>query len=74
MMPIKNNFTANLSNAGSKVTTDDVNALRKALITVLNETFCEQLVAIAQNKSATDKGFVEALLQRIKRLVQFSRT
>lgn len=57
--------------AGWKVTSEEVATLKKTLITVFNETFCKQLIATTQDQSTTDKSFVEALLRRIKRLIQF---
>lgn len=52
-------------------------ALKKTLIGIFNETFCKQLLATGQGHGgssdarASDKGFIEALLRRIKRLIQF---
>ncbi|XP_037026300.1 nuclear pore complex protein Nup205 [Bradysia coprophila] len=57
--------------AGWKITSDDIAVLRKSLIQVFNETFCQRLVAMEQNDSVSCKGFVEALLRRIKRLITF---
>lgn len=56
---------------GWKVSADDMGALKKALVSVITETFCKQLVNTAQDTAATDRGFLEALLRRIKRLIQF---
>lgn len=70
-MPLANHSI--VSYANSKISSEDVNTLKKTLVKLLSETFCEQIVAIGQNKSGTNKGFVEALLQRIKRLVQLNR-
>lgn len=57
---------------GWKITAEDVATLKKSLIAVFNETFCKQLLATAQDHArASDKGFIEALLRRIKRLIQF---
>lgn len=57
--------------AGWKVASNDVGILKKNLITVFNETFCKQLISTTQDQTSTDKSFVEALLRRIKRLIQF---
>lgn len=57
--------------AGWRVTADEVSVLKKNLITVFNETFCQQLIATTQDQTLTDKSFAEALLRRIKRLIQF---
>lgn len=57
--------------AGWKVTSEDVSALKKTLVQVFTETFCKQLIATTQDQTSTDKSFVEALLRRIKHLIQF---
>lgn len=57
--------------AGWKVTAEDVSILKKTLVQVFTETFCKQLMATTQDQSSTDKSFVEALLRRIKHLIQF---
>lgn len=57
--------------AGWKVTIEDVSTLKKTLIQVLTETFCKQLIATTQEQTTSDKSFVEALLRRLKRLIQF---
>lgn len=57
--------------AGWKVTAEDVSVLKKTLVQVFTETFCKQLIATTQDQTSTDKSFVEALLRRIKHLIQF---
>lgn len=57
--------------AGWKITSDDVSLLKTNLISVLNEKFCKQLMLTTQDQSTTDKGFTDALIRRIKRLIQF---
>lgn len=57
--------------AGWKVTANDVSTLKKTLVQVFTETFCKQLIATTQDQTSTDKSFVEALLRRIKHLIQF---
>lgn len=57
--------------AGWKVTSEDVGVLKKTLVQVFTETFCKQLIATTQDQTSTDKSFVEALLRRIKHLIQF---
>lgn len=57
--------------AGWKVTAEDVSGLKKTLVQVFTETFCKQLIATTQDQTSTDKSFVEALLRRIKHLIQF---
>ncbi|EAT37498.1 AAEL010526-PA [Aedes aegypti] len=68
------NYLSSQTEVGWKITADDVAALKKTLIAIFNETFCKQLLATGQQASdarASDKGFIEALLRRIKRLIQF---
>lgn len=79
--------------AGWKAMSEDIVVLKKHLISVFNETFCNQLVATtqvstrgevgereeyslycyftSQDQTTTEKSFVESLLRRIKRLIQF---
>lgn len=57
--------------AGWKVTADDVSILKKNLVQVFTETFSKQLIATTQDQTSNDKSFVEALLRRIKHLIQF---
>lgn len=57
--------------AGWKISADDVSSLKKNLVQVFTETFSKQLIATTQDHSSTDKSFVEALLRRIKHLIQF---
>lgn len=57
--------------AGWRAMSEDIVVLKKHLISVFNETFCNQLVATTQDQSSTEKSFVESLLRRIKRLIQF---
>lgn len=64
-------FVTSATEAGWKVTAEDVSVLKKTLIQVFTETFSKQLIATTQDQSATDKSFVEALLRRIKHLIQF---
>lgn len=56
---------------GWKVGMDEVSGLKENLVTVITENFCKQLVNTTSECSVSDKGFVEALLRRIKRLIQF---
>ncbi|XP_044732734.1 nuclear pore complex protein Nup205 [Chrysoperla carnea] len=54
-----------------KVTANDVYNLKQNLVGVFNETFSKKLVATAQEQTEANRGFIEALLRRIKRLIQF---
>ncbi|XP_055616153.1 nuclear pore complex protein Nup205 [Toxorhynchites rutilus septentrionalis] len=66
------NYLSSQTEVGWKITAEDVAALKKTLIGVFNETFCKQLVSTVPDQTRTsDKGFIEALLRRIKRLIQF---
>lgn len=57
--------------ATSRATGDEIAKLKQNLVTIFNETFSKQLLATAQEQTASEKGFIDALLRRIKRLIQF---
>lgn len=57
---------------GWRVTADDVKQLKTALVSVITETFSKQLLNTASDQSTNEKGFIEALLRRTKRLIQFA--
>lgn len=57
--------------SGGKVSAEDMATLKKALVGVFNETFSKQLLATTQDQTNAEQGFVDALLRRIKRLIQF---
>nr|CAD7615802.1 unnamed protein product [Timema genevievae] len=50
---------------------EDISALKQGLVTVFNDNFSKKLLDIAQNDTSVKRGFIEALLRRIKRLIQF---
>jgi nuclear pore complex protein Nup205 len=56
---------------GSRVSNEEIAKLKQSLVVIFNETFSKQLLATTQDQTASDKGFVDALLRRVKRLVQF---
>ncbi|GAB0093387.1 Nuclear pore complex protein Nup205 [Sergentomyia squamirostris] len=62
---------ATASEAGWKVTSENIAALKRSLISVLTEDFCNQIIAMGSDQSSAEKTFPDALLRRIKRLVQF---
>ncbi|RZF40837.1 hypothetical protein LSTR_LSTR003347 [Laodelphax striatellus] len=53
------------------VSVNEINNLKQGLISILNDSFCKNLVETTDEQTATDKGFIEALLRRIKKLIQF---
>jgi nuclear pore complex protein Nup205 len=57
--------------AASRATSDEIAKLKQNLVTIFNETFSKQLLSTSQDQTATEKGFIDALLRRIKRLIQF---
>ena len=59
------------SYGNAKVTSEEIAKLKQNLVAIFNETFSKQLLATTQDQSTSDKGFVDALLRRIKRLIQF---
>lgn len=66
-----NGFTGNDIGSTGRVTGEEIAKLKQSLVTIFNETFSKQLLATTQDNVANDKGFVDALLRRIKRLIQF---
>uniref|UniRef100_T1HVP0 Uncharacterized protein n=1 Tax=Rhodnius prolixus TaxID=13249 RepID=T1HVP0_RHOPR len=56
------------------VTADDLSHLKQGLLSVFNEAFCKSLLSIVKDMQRKDKGFIEALLTRIKKLIQFVPT
>lgn len=53
------------------VTSQDISVLKVGLVSIFNDNFSKKLIATKDNASNSDKGFVTALLRRIKRLIQF---
>lgn len=53
------------------VTCDDLNHLKQGLLSVFSDTFSKTLISIVKDMEPKDKGFLEALLRRIKKLIQF---
>ncbi|KAG5873933.1 hypothetical protein JTB14_014533 [Gonioctena quinquepunctata] len=62
---------ASATEATWKVSTDVLSSLKQGLISLFNDSFTKQLLETAQDRSESDRNFVEALLRKIKRLVQF---
>ncbi|KAJ8957101.1 hypothetical protein NQ318_007316 [Aromia moschata] len=62
---------ASASEATWKVSTDAISNLKQGLVSLFNDSFSKQLQETAQDRTELDKGFVEILLRKIKRLVQF---
>ncbi|KAF7266032.1 hypothetical protein GWI33_020609 [Rhynchophorus ferrugineus] len=54
-----------------KVSTEVISNLKQGLVSLFNDSFSKQLLETAQDRSESDRGFVEALLRKIKRLIQF---
>ncbi|XP_018324440.1 nuclear pore complex protein Nup205 [Agrilus planipennis] len=54
-----------------KCSLEDISSLKHNLYSVLNDSFCRQLLDTAQESSELDKSFLEVLLRKIKRLIQF---
>ncbi|KAL1463251.1 hypothetical protein WDU94_015018 [Cyamophila willieti] len=72
-----NKTSSKFSNSTLSETAWDVNAdrlqrVREDLVTVFNETFSTRLVKTAETEK--DSNYVEALLRRIKKLIQFAPT
>uniref|UniRef100_A0A1A9Z711 Nuclear pore complex protein Nup205 n=1 Tax=Glossina pallidipes TaxID=7398 RepID=A0A1A9Z711_GLOPL len=60
------------STTGIKVTRAGFLSLRKTLVSVFNERFSKQLCAAIEHTNEKDVGFNNALLRRIKSLIQFA--
>ncbi|XP_045464322.1 nuclear pore complex protein Nup205 [Harmonia axyridis] len=54
-----------------KVSTDDISNLKQGLVSIFNDSFTKQLLETLQDLPESDKGLAEALLRKIKRLIQF---
>lgn len=76
MVGINEQFNTNATLASNteaswKVTTDDLSALKQDLVSIFNDSFCSQLIETTERSTEADKGLLETLLRKIKRLVQF---
>ncbi|CAG2065863.1 unnamed protein product [Timema podura] len=69
--PVVSGYATPLTESAWKVTMEDISALKQGLVTVFNDNFSKKLLDIAQNDTSVKRGFIEALLRRIKRLIQF---
>ncbi|XP_046996965.1 nuclear pore complex protein Nup205 [Schistocerca americana] len=61
-----------LSEMSWQISADDVSNLKQSLVSVFNDSFSKQLIETKKDHSAIERGFVEAMLRRIKRLIQFA--
>ncbi|KAL1493157.1 hypothetical protein ABEB36_011268 [Hypothenemus hampei] len=61
------------SNAICKVSTEVINSLKQGMMSLLNDSFSNQILQTIDNRSEADIAFVDALLRKIKRLIQFVR-
>ncbi|KAB0795840.1 hypothetical protein PPYR_09901 [Photinus pyralis] len=62
---------ASASEATWKVSTDDLSNLKRGLVSVFNDSFSRQLIETTEGRSEVNIHFVEILLRKIKRLIQF---
>ncbi|XP_018577858.1 nuclear pore complex protein Nup205 [Anoplophora glabripennis] len=62
---------ASASEATWKVSSDIISNLKQGLVSLFNDSFSKQLLETAQGRTELDKGFIEVLLRKIKRLIQF---
>ncbi|VEN41265.1 unnamed protein product [Callosobruchus maculatus] len=62
---------ASATEATWKVSTDTISSLKQGLVSLFNDSFSKQLTETAQDRTELDRGLVETLLRKIKRLVQF---
>ncbi|CAH1259504.1 unnamed protein product [Diabrotica balteata] len=68
---IQDTTLASASEATWKVSTDVISSLKHGLVSLFNDSFTKQLLDTAQDRTESDRGLVEAMLRKIKRLVQF---
>jgi hypothetical protein len=77
---VRSNWIANVTVSGIlasateatwKVSTDDISNLKHGLVSIFNDSFTKQLLETIQDQSDLDKGFVETMLRKIIRLIQF---
>lgn len=54
-----------------RVTADTLSELKQGLVSVLTDSFITQLLDTQNEYSMVDRSFIEALVRRIKRLLQF---
>lgn len=66
-----NSTLASSSEAMWRVTTDDISNLKQGLVSIFNDSFCRRLIETSQGRSQADAGFMDVLLRKIKRLIQF---
>jgi len=52
-------------------TVEQIKELRTGLVPIFDDSFVTDLVIIAEDKNSTEKGYVEGLLHRIRKLLQF---
>uniref|UniRef100_A0A1B0A9W8 Nuclear pore complex protein Nup205 n=1 Tax=Glossina pallidipes TaxID=7398 RepID=A0A1B0A9W8_GLOPL len=65
-------FDVTESTTGIKVTRAGLLSLKKTLVSIFNERFSKQLCATIEHTNEKDVGFNNALLRRIKSLIQFA--
>ncbi|XP_071445952.1 nuclear pore complex protein Nup205-like [Hetaerina americana] len=66
--PMSMNSTSR-DHASWSVDVEEISRLKSGLVSVFNDGFCKRLIDTRQE--VKDRGFVEALVRRIKRLIQF---
>ncbi|EFA00605.1 nuclear pore complex protein Nup205 [Tribolium castaneum] len=69
--PMTPGTLASATEATWKVSTDDISNLKHGLVSIFNDSFTKQLLETIQDQSDLDKGFVETMLRKIIRLIQF---
>ncbi|KAJ3635241.1 hypothetical protein MTP99_008161 [Tenebrio molitor] len=68
---LSSSILASATEATWKVSTDDISNLKHGLVSIFNDSFTKQLLETIQDQSDLDKGFVETMLRKIIRLIQF---
>ncbi|XP_063238890.1 nuclear pore complex protein Nup205 [Bacillus rossius redtenbacheri] len=72
----EHDYTTPFAESGWKVMLDEISQLKQGLVSVFNDSFSRKLVETAQEGSSQDdvsvqRDFLEVMLRRIKRLLQF---
>ncbi|XP_065223054.1 nuclear pore complex protein Nup205 [Planococcus citri] len=67
----RNVSSSKFGESGRVCTVEQLNEIKQALIPTFNENFSNKLMEITKNQTTSEKGYVEALLRRIKKLIQF---
>ncbi|KAK7605078.1 hypothetical protein V9T40_006936 [Parthenolecanium corni] len=63
--------SAKFGEASRVCTVEQLNEIKQTLVPIFNDTFSVNLAEVTKDRIVVEKGHVEALLRRIKKLIQF---